>query len=140
MRPARVQHLLLDAAAALPGATARTFADAGHTRHPFGVVVDTGGRTSRWQVAVLNAPGETWSDEDDPAPVLGEKPPAMEIPALTNDPATVERALIAQLLATDPGEIASVDLYSTRPTPPAVGHGATITFHDGSRAFINHTR
>ncbi|MFF1909491.1 hypothetical protein [Kitasatospora sp. NPDC058218] len=140
MRPARVQHLLLDAAAALPGASARTFADAGHERHPFGVVVDADGRTSRWQVAVVNAPGETWGAEDDPVPVLGEKPPAMEIPTLTNDLATVERALIAQLLATDPGQIASVELYSSLPKPPAVGYGATIAFHDGSRAFINHAR
>ncbi|MFI8085819.1 hypothetical protein ACIF6L_34145 [Kitasatospora sp. NPDC086009] len=141
MRPARVQQLLLDAAASLPGVSAKAFADAGHTRHPFGVVIEAEGRTSKWQVALMSAPGETWGAEsDERAPVLGEKPPAMEIPALTNDVATVERALVAQLLAQDPGEIASVDLYSARPTPPAVGHGATIDFHDGSRAFLNHVR
>ncbi|MEV0536821.1 hypothetical protein [Kitasatospora sp. NPDC050463] len=140
MRPARVQHLLLDAAAALPGVSAKTFTDAGHTRHPFGVVVEAEGRTSRWQVALLSAPGETLGSDEDRAPVLGEKPPALEVPVLTNDLATVERALVAQLLAQDPGEIASVDLYSARPTPPAVGYGATIDLHDGSRAFINHVR
>ncbi|MFD9591980.1 hypothetical protein ACFWA9_04375 [Kitasatospora sp. NPDC059973] len=141
MRPARVQQLLLDAAAALPGASAKAFADTGHTRHPYGVALDIGGRTSRWQVALMSAPGETWgTGNDDPAPVLGEKPPTMEIPALTGDLATVEHALIAQLLATDPGEIASVELYSDQTSPPAVGHGATIEWHDGSRTFVNHVR
>ncbi|MFD9065826.1 hypothetical protein ACFVZ3_30410 [Kitasatospora purpeofusca] len=140
MRPARVQLLLLDAAAALPGASARTFAEAGHTRHPFGITVEAAGRTSGWQIAVTSAPGENLTGGDDPAPVLGEKPPAMEVPALTDDPATVERALVARLLAADPGEIVSVDLYSTRPVPPAVGYGATIDYHDGSRLFISHVR
>ncbi|CAN3977396.1 hypothetical protein [Kitasatospora purpeofusca] len=140
MRPARVQHLLLDAAAALPGTSVRAFAADGRTRHPFGITVEAAGRTSHWQIAVTSAPGETLTGGDDPAPVLGEKPPAMEAPALTDDPATVERALVAQWLAADPGEIASADLYSTRPAPPAVGHGATIDCHDGSRVFINHVR
>ncbi|MFJ8435963.1 hypothetical protein ACIQ9P_32145 [Kitasatospora sp. NPDC094019] len=142
MRPARVQQLLLDAVVGLPGVSARTFedADGDRARHPFGITVDADGRTSRWQVAVMSAPGEILTGEDVPAPVLGAKPPAMEAPAPTADPATVERALIARLLATDPGEIASVDLYSARPTPPAVGHGAVLDLHDGSRVFINHVR
>ncbi|MFB8235578.1 hypothetical protein ACFC58_03410 [Kitasatospora purpeofusca] len=88
----------------------------------------------------MSAPGEILTGDGDPAPVLGEKPPAMEAPALTDDPATVERALVARLLAADPGEIASADLYSTRSVPPSVGHGATIDCHDGSRVFINHVR
>ncbi|MFB8203126.1 hypothetical protein [Kitasatospora purpeofusca] len=118
MRPARVQHLLLDAAAGLPAVSGRTFADDGRTRHPFGITIEAAGRTSHWQIAVISAPGENLTSEEDPDPVLGEKPPAMEAPALTDDLATVERALVAQLLATDPGEIASADLYSTRPAPP----------------------
>ncbi|KOV28230.1 hypothetical protein ADK60_18755 [Streptomyces sp. XY431] len=132
--------MLLDAAAALPGASARTFADIGRTSHPFGIAVEAAGRTSHWQIAVTSAPGENLAGGDYPAPVLGEKPPSMEAPDLTADPATVERALVAQWLAADPGEIASADLYSTRPAPPAVGHGATIDLHDGSRVFINHVR
>ncbi|MGY0466936.1 hypothetical protein ACW14Y_42755 (plasmid) [Kitasatospora sp. cg17-2] len=125
----------------LPGVSARTFADGGHTRHPFGITVEAAGRTSHWQIAVTSAPGENLGGGDDPASVLGEKPPAMEAPAaLTDDPATVERALVARWLAADPGEIASADLYSTRTVPPAVGHGATIDCHDGSRVFINHVR
>ncbi|MFJ2781530.1 hypothetical protein [Kitasatospora sp. NPDC087315] len=39
-----------------------------------------------------------------------------------------------------PGEIAAIEIYSGLPTAPAVGHGATIDFHDGSRTFINHVR
>jgi hypothetical protein len=139
MRPARFQQLLLDAANSLPGAAAKAFADAGHTRHPFGVAVEAGGRTSNWQIVVVGFPGETWG-EADPEPALGEKPAAIEAPALTSDLSTVEQALVAQLLASAPGEIAAVETYSTRPNPPAVGHGATLDMHDGSKVFINHVR
>ncbi|MDH6709913.1 hypothetical protein P3T27_006662 [Kitasatospora sp. MAA19] len=139
MRPARFQQLLLDAAAGLPGVSAKTFADAGHTRHPFGVAVEAGGRTSLWQVIGVGAPGEKWYDAE-PAPVLGTKPAPMDAPAPGNHLASVERALVAALLAADPGEIAAVEVYSGLPTAPAVGRGATIDFHDGSQIFINHVR
>ncbi len=74
MRPARVQHLLLDAAASLPGASAKTFADDSHTRHPFDITVDAAGRTSHWQIAVTSAPGETLAGGDDPAPSWARSP------------------------------------------------------------------
>lgn len=140
MRPARFQQLLLGAAAGLPGVAVKSFADVGDTRHPFGVVVEAGGRTSRWQIAVVSFPGEKWGDHPDPEPVLGDKPAAIEVPAQLDSPAAVEHALVAALLAADAGEIAAVDIYSARATPPAVGHGATVELHDGSKAFINHVR
>jgi hypothetical protein len=140
MRPARFQQLLLDAAAGLPGAAVKSFADAGDSRHPYGVVVEAGGRSSRWQIVVLSYPGEKWGDHPDPEPVLGEKPALLEVPVQLDSPAAVEHALVAALLAADPGEIAAVEIYSDRPVPPAVGHGATVDLHDGSRAFINHAR
>ncbi|MEU6233828.1 hypothetical protein [Kitasatospora sp. NPDC047058] len=139
MRPARFQQLLLDAASALPGAAAKSFADAGHARHPVGVAVEAGGRKSLWQIVVVGFPGESWGAAD-PEPTLGEKPALLELPTVTSDLSTVEQALVAQLLATDPGEIAAVEIYSTRPNPPAVGHGATLDMHDGSKVFINHVR
>ncbi|MEU8920340.1 hypothetical protein AB0D10_05290 [Kitasatospora sp. NPDC048545] len=137
MRPARFQQLLLDAAATLPGAAAKTFADTGNTRHPYGVVIEAGGRTINWQIAVMGAPGEKWGDHPEPEPMLGEKPAG---PAMPTELAAVEHGLVAALLAADPGEIAAVEVYSPLPNPPAVGHGATIDLRDGSRAFINHVR
>ncbi|AUY48324.1 hypothetical protein [Streptomyces sp. CB01881] len=79
MRPARFQQLLLDAAAGLPGTAAKAFADTGHTRHPYGIAVEAGGRTSLWQVAGLGAPGDKWS-EPEPEPVLGTKASAVDVP------------------------------------------------------------
>ncbi|MFE2407092.1 hypothetical protein ACFXDE_01975 [Kitasatospora sp. NPDC059408] len=140
MRPARFQQLLLDAAAALPGAAAKTFADAGGSKQPFGVVVEAGGRSTRWQIVVMSAPGEKWGDHPDPEPALGEKPVGPAMPAELNDLAAVEHGLVAALLAADAGEIAAVEVYSARPNPPVVGHGATVDLHDGSRMFINHVR
>ncbi|MFB7619875.1 hypothetical protein [Kitasatospora sp. NPDC056181] len=64
----------------------------------------------------------------------------MEVSAPAGDRASVEHALVAALLAADPGEISAVAVYSDLPRPPAVGHGATIDFHDGSRIFLNHVR
>ncbi|MFB7619457.1 hypothetical protein [Kitasatospora sp. NPDC056181] len=139
MRPARFQQLLLDATAGLPGTAAKAFADTGHTRHPYGIAVEAGGRTSLWQVVGIGAPGSGWS-EPEPEPVLGTRPTAMDVPAPTSDPASVEHALVAALLAADPGEISAVEIYSDLPRPPAVGLGATIDFHDGSRIFLNHVR
>ncbi|MEV8324550.1 hypothetical protein [Kitasatospora sp. NPDC056731] len=46
MRPARFQQFLLDAATALSRAVAKTLADAGNNKRPFGVVAEAGGRTS----------------------------------------------------------------------------------------------
>jgi hypothetical protein len=140
MRPARFQQLLLDAAAALPGAAAKTFADAGHTRHPYGVTVEASGRSTSWQIVVLSAPGEKWGDHPDTEPVLGEKPAGPAMPEELKDLAAVEHGLLAALLAADTGEIAAVEVYSALPTPPAVGHGATVELHDGSKVFINHVR
>ncbi|MGW6912551.1 hypothetical protein ACWGB8_01815 [Kitasatospora sp. NPDC054939] len=140
MRPARFQQLLLDAAGSLSGVAAKTLADTGDTQRPFGVAVEAGGRTSRWQITAMRARDEKWGDHPDPEPTLGEKPAGPEAPKQLDSPATVEHALVAALLAADPGEIAAVEIYSAQPTPPVVGHGATITFHDGAKAFINHIR
>jgi hypothetical protein len=140
MRPARFQQLLLDAASSLPGAAAKTFADSGNGRHPYGVVVEAGGRTTSWQIVVMSAPGEKWGDHPEPEPVLGEKPAGPAMPTELKDLAAVEHGLVAALLAADPGAIAAVEVYSAQPSPPAVGHGATIDLRDGSRAFINHVR
>lgn len=134
MRPARFQQLLLDAAATIPGVTAKTLADSGHTRHPYGIVVEAAGKTSRWQVVSVH-PGDNYQEAERP-PVLGEHLPEREIPAVTADPATVEQALVAAVLRADPGEFSAVRCYSQQETVPAVGHGAAFDLYSGAKVYI----
>lgn len=138
MRPARFQQLLLDAAASVPGVSARSFADAGYTRHPYGIVVEAAGKTTRWQVVSV-APGDNYQEAERP-PTLGEHLPEREMPAVTGDPATVEQALVAAVLKTDPGEFSAVDVYSVRAEPPAVQFGAAFELHSGAKAYLQAIR
>lgn len=139
MRPARLQQLLLDAAATIPGVTeAKTLADAGHTAHPYGIAVNAGGQSSRWQVVSVS-PGDDYA-KPEREPILGERIPEREMPALTGDPATLEAALAAAIVRADPGEFASVDLYSQREPQPAVGHGVAIELHSGAKVYIQAIR
>jgi len=140
MRTPRFQSLIVGAAAGIPGvASAKTLAEVGHTRHPFGVAVEANGKTTLWQVACQGAPDDRWS-EPEPEPTLGEKLPTPEAGPLGNELSSVERALVAAVIAADPGEIAKVEVYSGMVPPPAVGHGATFTFYDGSKVFLNAAR
>lgn len=144
MRPQRFQTLLADTAAAIPGITAvRTFADAGHDAHRYGVItqLDTGGSVW-WQVIGASAPGDQYTGEE-PEPVTGERPTQLTPPALQPGQrgvqvADVEMVLAAGLIAADTaGEIATVARYSTQEPPPVVKYGLTVDFHDGSRIFVN---
>lgn len=144
MRPLRFQAFLADTAAAVPGITAvRTFADAGHTAHPYGLItqLETGGSVW-WQVIGASAPGDRYT-ADEPAPVTGERPAQLTAPTLQPGqrgvPVTdVEMALAAGLTAADTaGEIATVTRYSTQEPQPAVKYGLSVDFHDGSRIFVN---
>lgn len=138
MRPDRFTQLLLAAARTIPDVTSVEAVPADERyKRPYLISMQAGGRTTRWQVVATSAPGDRY-DQAEREPVLGEKPaapPAMAMPA--GSPEHLEQALIAAVLEADAGEIASVDLYSRRPEPPAVGYGATILFHDGSKIFLN---
>lgn len=137
MRPDRFEHTLLVAAQTIPGVTAAVFAEAGHTKHPRGVSLTSGGKTSRWQIVATSAPGDRF-DQPEAEPVLGDKPaPPAPATAQEGTPEHLEAALAAALLAADPGEIAAIDLYSRRAEPPKIGHGLTLTFHDGSKIYVN---
>lgn len=138
MRPDRFTQLLLTAARTLPDVTSAepVPSDERHKR-PFLVAIQAGGKTTRWQVVAASAPGDRYSDAER-EPVVGEKPePPAAIAMPAGSPEQVEQALIAAVLDADTGEIAGVDLYSRRPEPPAVGYGATVVFHDGSKIFLN---
>jgi hypothetical protein len=140
MRPDRFQQLLAQAAASLPGVTVQTFEEAGHTRHPYGITVQAGGKTSRWQIVATSAPGDQYA-QPEPVPVLGDSVAAPEpSTAPAGSPEQLEAALAIAVHSADQGEIAGIDLYSRRPDPPVVGFGATFTFHDGSRIYLNSVR
>lgn len=93
---------------------------------------------SRWQVVAVSAPGDKFS-EPEREPVLGEKPePPTGTPQTVGSPEQLESALIAALLAADPGEISGYEAYSLRQPVGAIAHGATFLFHSGAKIFLNH--
>lgn len=138
MRPPRFQQLLLDAASTIPGVSVKTLADAGHTRHPYGIVVEAGGQTSRWQVVSVS-PGDDYS-KPEREPIIGERMAERPIPAVTADLGTVEAALVAAVLHADSGEFSRAELYTEREPQPAVGYGAAFELHSGAKVYINAIR
>lgn len=141
MRPDRFQQLLVAAASSIPDVTATATPETdGRSKRPYLVAVQAGGHTSRWQIVAASAPGDKYA-EAEAQPVLGDSVAAPEpSTAAPGTPEWLEAALAAAVIAADQGEIANVDLYSRRAEPPAVQHGATFVFHDGSKIFLNHAR
>lgn len=141
MRPDRFLSHLAAVAAAAPGVTrAEPIADGGRGKRPYLLEVETAGKSTRWQVVAVSAPRDSY-DQPEPEPKLGPAPAApVSAPAAVGSPEQIEAALITALLAADPGEIASVEAFSSRASPGSVAHGAAFNFHDGSRIFLNHTR
>ncbi|WP_042400117.1 hypothetical protein [Streptacidiphilus carbonis] len=142
MRPDRFQTLLANHLPALPGITkTETFADAGHDRSPYGLVIhhDNGARTW-WQITATSRPGDVYSQPEG-EPVTGERQAELPMPNLAGervDTAAVEGAIAAVLLQADAaGEVAAMLRYSQRENPGAISHGLTVHFHDGSKIFVN---
>jgi len=127
MRPDRFLQLAITAARTIPGVTRADtvpIEEDGRSKRPYLFAVETGGKTTRWQVTAASAPGDVYS-QPEREPVLGDKP----VPPETG-PAT----------AGSPEHVESVDPYSRRAQAGAIAHGATILFHDGSRVFLNSAR
>lgn len=62
------------------------------------------------------------------------------MPDLTGQPvpvADVEQALIATAITCTPGDIRHAYHYSTRPDPPAVRYGVTISSRDGWKLYLS---
>ena len=141
MRPDRFLKQLTATALTVPGVTrAEPVPDDERSKRPYLLAIEAGGKTTRWQVVAVSAPGDKYG-EPEREPVTGPPPTApVAAPAAVGSPDQVEAALIAALLTADSGEIAAVDRYSQRNTPGAIAHGATILFHDGSKIFLNHVQ
>lgn len=141
MRPDRFLRLVTSTAASIPGVTrAEPITDEGKSLRPYLLGIEASGRMTRWQVVAVSAPGDKY-DQPEKEPVLGDKPePPTGTPQSVGSPEQLESALIAALLAADPGEISGYEAYSLRQPAGAIAHGATFLFHDGSKIFLNFVR
>jgi hypothetical protein len=131
MTPAELQQLLITHAPGVPGITAAARRD---DENPYGLTVTFAGGGRAWWTITGASPAGTAPGSGptgaDPVPV----------PDLTGRPvpvAAVEQALLATAVAHAGGQVCSIDRYSTRPDPPAVRYGATITFRDGWKLFLS---
>jgi hypothetical protein len=142
MRPDRFLQLAVTAAQTIPGTTARVvpIGEDGRSKRPYLFTVETGGKTTRWQITAASAPGDVYS-QPEREPVLGAacgSRPGLGRYRLVAE--HVESALLAAILDADSGEIAAVDAYSRRAQAGAIQHGATILFHNGAKIFLNSVR
>ncbi|MFG2113244.1 hypothetical protein ACGFRB_11510 [Streptomyces sp. NPDC048718] len=135
MRPHRFTDLVRDLAADDPAVSrARTLAEDGDTKHPFGLSLTlTSSGESRWQFAGQLPDGakhEGFTDE----PVTGAPAPAMGAPGTADVP---EAWFAAVLTAAECPEIKAVERWSTRPAEAGESgrSGLTVTFHNGARIF-----
>ncbi|MDT0409970.1 MULTISPECIES: hypothetical protein [Streptomyces] len=130
MRPEQLQDYALDLAKNTPGVTrVQTLAEAGDTKHPYGLAVSRG-KEERWQFIGQLAPGEKF---DAPAAPVEGAPASGPAPA---GDAGAEEWLAGILLAAENPQIASVTRWSTREGERPGNYGLTVDYHNGARTFI----
>jgi len=141
MRPDRFQTLMTNALPSVPGITkAETFADTGHDRSPYGLVLHhANGARTFWQVVATSRTGDNYAQPEG-QPVTGERQAELPIPDLTGDrvaTSDIEAAITGAFTRADTaGEAARVERYSEREAPGAITRGLTIDFHDTSRIYV----
>ncbi|MFH8369212.1 hypothetical protein [Streptomyces sp. NPDC018031] len=140
MRPARFEQILkslLEQGGAAKGV--ETVKEAGHDRHPYGLVVTfpTGAR-ALLQIVVTSADGDKF---DQPEQIIeGDAPNPVE-PVEPFDGGRVkldlvDRHIAALVLNSGSKEVASAEAFSTREKPGAVRYGVKIAYHDTSRIYV----
>ncbi|WP_405984945.1 hypothetical protein [Streptomyces sp. NBC_00872] len=131
MRPSRFQDFTLDLAKNSPGVTrVQTLAEAGDTKHPFGLAITTGDGEARWQIMGQLAESEKHEHAD--VPVNGDPVQVVANPASGDH----EGWLAAAVARAESPEIASIERWSTRPGQGNSRGGLTVAFHNGARAFV----
>lgn len=139
MRTDRFERLLTDAINHDGRLTASTYADAGFTRSPRGIIATTPtGVPVNMQIIGRLADGER---HDHPAqPVTDTPHPDIERPDPTQggtlDLTKLERYLASLAVAAAPAEIQKVTLFQDRGDSGAVRFGATFTYHSGAAVFL----
>ncbi|WKX73309.1 hypothetical protein [Streptomyces sp. XD-27] len=137
MRPQRFQDFALDLAKNAPAADiVTTLAEAGDTKHPFGLAVKLGGTEVQWQVIAELAPGDKHSVPE--APVEGDPMAPIECPQIAGSPsaADAERWLASLLSSSGNRELCSLELWSQRPDARPGHHGLTARFHSGAKIYV----
>ncbi|MGJ5897509.1 hypothetical protein DF268_35380 [Streptomyces sp. V2] len=130
MRPARFQAWLIDTFKNTPGVgRVQTLAEAGDSKHPFGVAVTRDGKEERWQITHQLAEGE--KHEHAEAPVT-DTPFSAPVP---DAGAESDKWLVGVIGAADNPEIARVERWADRPEASSQA-GVTVFFHNGSRGFV----
>ncbi|KOT49929.1 MULTISPECIES: hypothetical protein [Streptomyces] len=129
MRPQRFQDYVVDLLKNAAGVTrVQPLAEAGDSRHPFGVAVTGPGGEARWQIVGQLASGTRHDDAD--TPVEGQPAPVVEPQAGEN----AEGWLAAVLSAAESPEIERIERWSTR--EGASSQGVTVHFHNTAKVFL----
>ena len=134
MRPQTFQDFIVDLAKSDPTTVSvLTFADAGHTKHPYGVMISTARGETRWQFVGQLPEGERHKEDGGEFQAVEGTPlPVGEAPAPSDDPETWLAALVAQ--AESP-QIAAIDRWSKRGDSRPDHVGLTVTFHNTAKIF-----
>ncbi|MHC3425010.1 hypothetical protein [Streptomyces sp. DT18] len=103
--------------------TARTFAETGEKKYPFGMVIPRPSGEDRWQVIGQLSPTEK---HDTPAPATTGTPTEGPPPP---DTAPAPAWLAATLTTAAHPEIAAISVWPTTP-------GLTIDYHNGAKTFV----
>ncbi|MFE6223344.1 hypothetical protein [Streptomyces sp. NPDC057854] len=131
MRPQRFIDYVLDVVKNHPTVSrVQTLAEAGDSKHPFGLAITTSSGETRWQFTGQLPDGakhEGFADE----PVTGAPVPHLGDPAAASSP---EEWLAAVLAQAECPEISRIERWSAREGAGSQ-RGATLSFYDGSRIF-----
>ncbi len=131
MRPDSFVPFVIDCVKNTPGvARVQTLAEAGVNKYPFGFAVTVGSNEVQWQVTGQLADGEK---HDTPTAEVEGTPAAWTDTTVTDGG---EEWLAAVLGRAESPAIASIERWSTRDRSRPDHVGVTVSFHNGSRAFV----
>ncbi|MBV7697725.1 hypothetical protein [Streptomyces sp. TRM70350] len=129
MRPERFQAFALDTLKNTQGTVqVQTLADAGDTKHPYGIAVTTAEGEARWQIVGQLADSERHDHGEQPV----EGAPAAWTEAVPGD--NPEGWLAAAIGKAESPEVARIDRWSVRDGDSR--QGLTVYFHNGAKAYV----
>ncbi|MBB1253108.1 hypothetical protein H3146_06950 [Streptomyces sp. OF3] len=132
MRPTRFQDFALDLAKNSPDCgQARTLADTGVTKYPYGLSATASGREIQWQFIAQSRDGDKFTEPE--TITKAEQPISLEA---VPDGGLPEERWFAELLARSGSEeITAFELWSPRPNNRKGHDGVTVFFADSARIY-----